>query len=168
MSEKLYLWLLGLYPAQFRRDYGAEAIQLVRDRARDERGLFPKIRLWLDLLADLVISLPREYRNVHPALVSVVPRQRLLTVPFFDLLESGSPRPEALCSGALLSVFVLGAFLILIDRSGGSVLIHATRPAIRFYAPHDRNTPSVKREPGTASDALDAAIKLAAANSNQK
>jgi len=49
MSEKLYAWLLRLYPSRFREDYGEEALRLFRDRARDERGFFPRLRLWLDL-----------------------------------------------------------------------------------------------------------------------
>ena len=38
MSEKLYAFLLKLYPDHFRRTYGDEALRLVRDRARDEKG----------------------------------------------------------------------------------------------------------------------------------
>jgi hypothetical protein len=41
MSEKLYALLLRLYPSRFRRAYGDEAQQLVRDRLRDESGFFP-------------------------------------------------------------------------------------------------------------------------------
>ena len=38
MSEKIYAWLLRLYPSHFRKTYGEEALQLFRDRARDENG----------------------------------------------------------------------------------------------------------------------------------
>ncbi len=55
MSEKIYAWLLHLYPSQFREAYGSEALQLFRDRVRDEKGFFPCLRLWLDLLVDLAI-----------------------------------------------------------------------------------------------------------------
>ena len=64
MSEKIYAWLLRLYPARFRETYGDEALQLFRDRARDEKGFFPRLRLWLDLLMDVTISVPREYLHV--------------------------------------------------------------------------------------------------------
>ena len=47
MSEKIYACLLRLYPARFRQQYGAEALQLFQDRLRDERGLLPKLRLTL-------------------------------------------------------------------------------------------------------------------------
>jgi len=60
MSEKIYAWLLQLYPSQFREAYGGEALQLFRDRVRDEKGFFSCLRLWLDLIVDLAIH-PREY-----------------------------------------------------------------------------------------------------------
>lgn len=66
MSEKIYVLLLKLYPNHFRRAYGDEAVRLVLDRARDEKGFFRGVRLWLDLLVDLAISLPREYSKARP------------------------------------------------------------------------------------------------------
>jgi len=59
MSEKMYLWLWRLYPSRFQEAYREEALQLFRDRARHEKGFFPQLRLWLDLLIDLASSLPR-------------------------------------------------------------------------------------------------------------
>jgi hypothetical protein len=47
MSEKIYTWLLRLYPCHFREAYGDAALQLFRDRWRDERGVFASLRLWL-------------------------------------------------------------------------------------------------------------------------
>jgi hypothetical protein len=41
MSEKIYAWLLRLYPSHFRDRYGEEALQLFRDRAAHERGFCP-------------------------------------------------------------------------------------------------------------------------------
>jgi hypothetical protein len=37
MSEKIYALLLRLYPARFRAKYADAAMELFRDRARDER-----------------------------------------------------------------------------------------------------------------------------------
>jgi Peptidase family S41 len=119
MSEKMYVWLLSLYPSRFREAYGKEAVQLFRDRARDERGFFPGVRLWFDLLADLVVSLPRVRRSWHPVLAASSSPQRLEGVPCFDVLEDGSPRPEALCVGGVLSLVTLAAFSILISYHGG-------------------------------------------------
>jgi len=61
MSEKIYAWLLRLYPGRFRDDYGTSAMQLFGDRFRAERGVFRRFRFWLDVLADLAISIPREH-----------------------------------------------------------------------------------------------------------
>jgi hypothetical protein len=52
MSEKIYALLLRLFPSHFREVYGKEALRLFRDRARDEKGFFASLRLWLDLLSD--------------------------------------------------------------------------------------------------------------------
>jgi hypothetical protein len=60
MFEKIYTWLLKLYPARFRDEYAASALQLFRDRFRSEQGLFRRLRFWLDIITDLAISLPRE------------------------------------------------------------------------------------------------------------
>jgi hypothetical protein len=53
MSERIYLLLLRLYPSQFRRSYGEEALQLFRDRLQDETGFLRRSRLWLELVIDL-------------------------------------------------------------------------------------------------------------------
>ncbi len=75
MSEKIYAWLLRLYPSQFREAYGSEALQLFRDRFRDETGFFRCLRLWFDLIVDLVISIPREYGYAEaPRFGSPVPQ----------------------------------------------------------------------------------------------
>ena len=65
MSEKIYALLVRLYPSHFREAYGEAALQLFRDRARDEKGFFSRVRLWFDLLTDLAISVPREYHHIH-------------------------------------------------------------------------------------------------------
>jgi hypothetical protein len=61
MSEKIYRWLLKLYPASFREGYSAAALQLFRDRSRAERGVLRRLRFWADVITDLCISLPREH-----------------------------------------------------------------------------------------------------------
>jgi hypothetical protein len=67
MSEKIFAWLLKLYPLRFREEYGASAIQLFRDRLQAEQGFFKRFRLWWDIIADLTISVLREHRHpMHP------------------------------------------------------------------------------------------------------
>lgn len=63
MSERIYIWLLKLYPAAFREEFSAAALQLFLDRLRAERGVFARCRLWFDVIVDLAVSIPREYRR---------------------------------------------------------------------------------------------------------
>jgi hypothetical protein len=67
MSEKIYAWLLKLYPMRFREEYGASALQLFRDRLGTERGVFRRFRFWFDVIADLAISVPREHWRRKPS-----------------------------------------------------------------------------------------------------
>lgn len=118
MSEKIYAWLLRLYPSRFREAYGAEALQLFRDRARDEKGFLPGLRLWLDLLADLAISVPREYRSVHPALIGASTHPGSDGLPSFCVLESELPRFGALLFGGVVSLIALCAVAVLVNGLG--------------------------------------------------
>jgi len=113
MSEKIYARLLRLYPSRFRAAWGDEALQLFRDRMRDETGFFPRLRLWLDLLVDLVVSLPGEQRHPHrmPAAVGGA-------VPSFDLLEPARLRFGSLIFGGALSMAAFGACSFLINQAG--------------------------------------------------
>jgi hypothetical protein len=118
MSEKIYAWLLRVYPASFRERYGEEALQLFRDRAHDETGFIPRLRLWLDLVADLAISVPREYYYFEPELVGASADQRLGGIPSFVVIEGGSPRPGALLSGSVLTMLVLTTCSIFLSQAG--------------------------------------------------
>ena len=117
MSEKIYALLLRLYPSHFREAYGEDALQLFRDRARDEKGFFASLRLWLDLLADLAISIPRQYGYVQPALVGASAPHRLAGVPAFHVLQGESPRPVAMLVGSALSLVVVGTFWISLGHA---------------------------------------------------
>ena len=117
MSEKIYSMLLRLFPSHFRQSYGEDALQLFRDRSRDETGFLPTVRLWFDLLFDLAISLPRQYFHAEPELVSV-PAQRAHGTPSFHILGDESPRPGALLFGAVLSSGALVAFSGLLSHGG--------------------------------------------------
>jgi hypothetical protein len=76
MSEKIYALLLKLYPARFRADYGASVMHLFRDRLREESGMLRRFRFWVDMITDLVISIPREHRRRNYA-ETEVPGYRL-------------------------------------------------------------------------------------------
>jgi len=126
MSEKLYDLLLKLYPDHFRRAYGDEALRLVRDRARDEKGLLSGLRLWLDLLVDLAISLPREYTKA-PA-TPIAAAQSVNGDPSFQLLAERSLNPALLLLGGMLSAVSFCSCVAVVAHS-------RTYPAL-FRDPH--------------------------------
>lgn len=121
MFENIYAWLLRLYPPRFREEYGEEILQLFRDRARDETGFSRRLRLWLDLVADLAISVPREYYYFEPELIGASADQRLGGLPSFVVIEGGSPRPGALLSGGVLTMLVLTTCSIFLTQGRGYV-----------------------------------------------
>jgi hypothetical protein len=134
MSERIYALLLRLYPSHFRASYGEAALQLFRDRARDEKGFFPTVRLWLDVLGDLAISVPREYRHVPQALLAASASQRLDGAPSFFVLEEESPRPGAFFFGGALTLLALAGFSTGINHAGsyaGKVAIWSGEPTSR-------------------------------------
>lgn len=54
--ERIYRWLLGLYPRDFRDEYGEEMSLLFR--ARTKEGT---LRLWFQVVGDLLLHAPREH-----------------------------------------------------------------------------------------------------------
>jgi Peptidase family S41/N-terminal domain of Peptidase_S41 in eukaryotic IRBP len=142
MSEKIYAWLLHLYPSPFRKAYGEEALQLFRDRSRDEKGLFPSLRLWLDLLADLAISVPRVYRHVQPAAIDASAQQRWDGTPSFHVLEGEAPRPGALLFGSILALAAVATLSISMGHVGNH------RP-LRASVAHSQ--PSANAQPSASS-----------------
>ena len=66
LSERIYRALLAAYPAEFRREYGAEIEQVFRDLCReqlDREGLVGLIGLWIRALLDLATSAIAERRS---------------------------------------------------------------------------------------------------------
>ena len=59
-QTKLFRALLYCYPAEFRHEYGAEMEQLFADRLETE----PRLALWLESLADVALSAPKEHWQV--------------------------------------------------------------------------------------------------------
>ena len=158
MSEKIYARLLQLFPKRFRDAYGEDALQLFRDRARDEQGGLPTLRLWLDLFADLAISVPREYFYAEPELLAA--RQHSGGIPSFYFLGAESPRLGALVFGTLLSVLALATFSALL--SSGTVSRRTTTPARQRYLAASHSSRSTKPT-STPSPATDARNSLATA-----
>ncbi|WP_263350664.1 S41 family peptidase [Acidicapsa acidisoli] len=118
MSEKIYAFLIRLFPVHFRKTYGDDALQLFRDRSSAEKGLLPGLRLWLDMLADLAVSIPREYRHSEPALMRAPAAQHEDGIPGFELVETEAPPPGTFFSAAVLSMAIFAAISVLIVHGG--------------------------------------------------
>jgi len=162
MSEKLYAFLLRLFPSRFRQSYGEDALQLFRDRARHETGLPSRLRLWLDLLADLAISVPREYFYAQPELLSASAGQTPGS-PSFHVLDNDAPRPGALVFGFALSVAALLTFSTLLNQGGQHRALRASASPRQSFA--SRAT----RHPASASPqaADDSSFSVAGETSQQ-
>ncbi len=136
MSEKIYTLLLHLYPSRFRQEYGEEALQLVRDRMRDERGAWRRLRLWVDLLADLATSAPREHFRTQAALAAAPPQGSASGVPSFRILEEEPIRFGTLVIAGVLAAGALGMVLILLNHGGryrpGAGTAAASQPVVRW------------------------------------
>jgi hypothetical protein len=117
MSEKIYACLLRLYPSRFRQSHGQDALQLLRDRLRDETGFRARTRLWLDLFFDLAVSLPREYRRPQPVLIAASASNHH-GLPSFFVLENQRLRPYTLFSGCVLTLTGLCLFTVLLGHAG--------------------------------------------------
>lgn len=127
MSEQVYAWLLRLYPSRFQESYREEALQLIRDRARDERGFLSGLRLWIDLLSDLAVSVGRSYRTVAAAVAPASDRTLL-----FLTLEDEALNFSSLLYGGIASVVIYAVVLILASHGGVSLPIRysgAAQPA---------------------------------------
>jgi hypothetical protein len=114
MSERIYAALLHVYPERFRAAYADDALQLFRDRSRHERGFLAQLRLWLDLLGDLIASASLEYRRAQPAFVAST--AGFAGGPNFLVLESASPRLGAQFCAGLLSLAAFIAILVAIGN----------------------------------------------------
>lgn len=153
MSEKIYRLLLRLYPAQFRRTYGEEALQLFRDRLHDETGGIRRIRLWFDLLADLGMVLVRGYRESPVVRVTSSVQQGLERIPSFQSIEAGALDSRAFFMGGIAALIVCGVVILGLQYGGAHLpFTHAifrsnyqpasepdkARPKIAFsYSPAD-------------------------------
>jgi hypothetical protein len=124
MHEQVYRLLLRLYPAQFRRTHGEEALQLFRDRLRDETGFVRRVRLWLDLLGDFGAIRIHGYRERPLPAAVVVSGYGGKRVPSFGSLEEGSLQAGSLLWGGVLSVALCGSALFALEHGRGHLQFH--------------------------------------------
>jgi len=114
MSEKLCAVLVRLYPSGFRQRYGEEALRLVMDRARDEKGVLRQLRLWLDLIWDLAATAPLYGSRSPISQISRAPNGALS----FQFVGRESPSAASLFVGFVASVTLLAALPLAFGGSG--------------------------------------------------
>jgi hypothetical protein len=173
--------LLRLFPSRFREEYGEDALQLFRDRARDETGFFPALWLWMDLLIDLAISIPREYGHAEPELVSASAWCRLDGLPSFYVLQGEPLRSGSLLFGSVATLTALAACWIG-ETTGGAAHsgvwhriddhfgmgIHEAKPIHPYSTPDWAETGAEPDVKAKAEDALQTAVRLAAKKLQKK
>ncbi len=117
MSEKMYTRLFRLYPSRFRKEYEGEALQLIRDRLRDETGFFKRARLLWDLVADVLVGLPQAYRNSYAATEAASLSPNAEGIPCFKVLDEEPIGRGSILLGGTLSLATIVAFGFLLSRS---------------------------------------------------
>lgn len=116
MSEKIYTRLFRLFPSSFRKEYEGEALQLIRDRFRDEKGFFKRARLWWDLAADVLAGLPAAYRNSYALTEAASLSLNATGIPSFKSLDEEPLGLGSILVGGTISLIVLAAFAFLLSR----------------------------------------------------
>jgi hypothetical protein len=116
MSEKMYTRLFRLYPLRFRKRYEGEALQLIRDRLRDETGFFKRARLGWDLVADAFAGLPQAYRNSYAVTETTPASSNAEGIPSFRILEKEPLGRWAILMGGTLSLGTIAVFGFLLSR----------------------------------------------------
>lgn len=123
MSEKVFAFLLHLYPSHFRNRYFQESMLLYRDRFKNETGLCRRARLWWDLFADLVVSLPEAWRTTPS--VALPSKASLVTIqPAFDLLCEEPIRPKVILLSGTVSLGLILTFIFILN----TLLLHPIHP----------------------------------------
>src|SRR5262245_22901336 len=152
MLEKIYALLLRLYPSEFRDAYGSEALQLIRDRARDERGVLLKLRLSFDLATDLLAMRFRSQRD--RSLIATADSRD--GAPSFRMLEWVAPRPEPFALGMFLALVMVMTFAQTIHVLGDDGALAQLRTLQRLRAGFFESSPlgretSKRVRPGRAA-----------------
>jgi hypothetical protein len=97
-AVRAYGALLGLYPSQFRAEYGADMVQLVRDQCDDE----PPWRVCGRAVIDLAITLPTQHLEAH------MKRNPDHLVPLFYAGVAGGGVLLAILGGTNAAMLIIG------------------------------------------------------------
>ena len=145
MFERLCTLLWRLYPAEFRRAYGSEALQLIKDRLDHERGAVLRMRLLFDLAADL-FKTSLSWQPPAPQLA------RVDGAPRFVFIEAHRPRPQAMVAGSCASMAMLATFTLLFQP--------------RVFPPAPAQLGEGSGDPYATSDAAESVEQPLASSSN--
>ena len=63
LSERVYRWLLVVYPREHRREYGELMARLFRDRMRRDGGGFRGLIVWMQMISDLAGAAFKEHKE---------------------------------------------------------------------------------------------------------
>jgi hypothetical protein len=106
-DERPLRYWLRLYPREFRDRYGEEMLIVVRDRLRESNGPIYKLYVWLDIIGDLIFSLPRTHLQQRVRLERL---HSATAIPAgFKLIEQGKPSSWIFLASIVLSFFLFQA-----------------------------------------------------------
>jgi hypothetical protein len=163
MSKKIYTRLLRLYPSSFRKRYEDEALQLIRDRLRDEKGFFKKVRLGWDLMTDAFAGLPQAYRNSYSVTVEAAASANADGMPSFKVLDKEPLGRGSILIGSTLSLATIVAFGFLLSRSIGFVPLSGSNgrisPIESVVERLNRATPPDTPEAGAETTAVSPSVR---------
>jgi hypothetical protein len=121
MSEKIYTRLFRLYPSRFRKAYEDDALQLIRDRLRDETGFLKRALLGWDLVRDVLAGLPQAYRNSYAMTAEAPAATDAEGFPSFRMLDKEPLGSGSILIGSTLSLITIASFGFLLGRSIGYI-----------------------------------------------
>jgi|GEM_PF-6846628 hypothetical protein len=102
-SLSVYKLLLLFYPYQYIERHGAEMIQNFEDLQRE----YPLVAVWLLIISDFIISVPREHMNESTSRIACI--SFLTYIPFLTLFAFGA-------SGQIFGAYPLQrAFMALVE-----------------------------------------------------
>jgi len=139
LHQRVYQWLLVLYPPGFRRDYGPAMVQLLGDQLRHPRRPERTIgaRVWLRTLDDLLTSVPKQRWEAFMEETSTVSRAVFVTAVLAIVTAVGTGL--AVLTGGIGPAIPLAigfAVVLLIYRRQLRVLV--TRRDVSFAGRHYR------------------------------
>ena len=159
MLRWLYIQLIWLHPARFRRRFGDDMLDDF-----DRAALRAKPRYF----ADAVTSLARQWllRPEFRRPEAPEPLPSIVSVPLFQTIEPYKPQPAALLHGGLLAVLWIVVALFLIAKGGGvapTFLIgaHFSRPGLIPFERKPAADSDLNTTVNVRPDPFEAWLKLA-------